>query len=81
MPPSWAMAIANRASVTVSIAALTMGMFRTMFRDTRVLVSTSLGSTCDLAGTSTTSSYVKPTRTSFSNIAPYPLPGFLPAAC
>jgi len=33
MPPSWAMAIARRASVTVSIAAETSGRFKAMLRD------------------------------------------------
>ena len=33
MPPSWAMAIARRASVTVSIAADTSGRFRRMLRE------------------------------------------------
>jgi hypothetical protein len=32
MPPSWAMAMARRASVTVSIAADTSGIFRSMSR-------------------------------------------------
>ena len=36
MPPSWAMAIARRASVTVSIAADTSGRFRRMLRVRRV---------------------------------------------
>ena len=36
MPPSWAMAMARRASVTVSIAAETIGRFRRMPRVSRV---------------------------------------------
>src|SRR5579859_4190707 len=32
MPPCWASAIASRDSVTVSMAALTMGMFRAILR-------------------------------------------------
>ena len=36
MPPSWARAIARPASVTVSIAADTSGMFRRMLRDSWV---------------------------------------------
>ena len=35
-PPSRAMQMAVRASVTVSMAALTSGMFRGMLRDRRV---------------------------------------------
>jgi hypothetical protein len=42
MPPDWAMAMASRLSVTVSMAALTMGMFE---RDAaRQPVETSTGS-------------------------------------
>ncbi|GIW55747.1 MAG: hypothetical protein KatS3mg082_2151 [Nitrospiraceae bacterium] len=48
--------MARRASVTVSIAALTIGMLIVIWRVIEVRVSTSLGRTCDLAGTSTTSS-------------------------
>ena len=42
-----AMEMAIRDSVTVSIAALTMGMFRFRFLDSRVLVLTSLGKTSE----------------------------------
>ena len=58
MPPSWAMAIARRASVTVSIAADTSGRFRVMFRESRVAREVSLGRTWENAGTSNTSSKV-----------------------
>lgn len=47
--PSRAIAIANRDSVTVSMAALTSGILIRMFREMKVLVSTSLGRICDLA--------------------------------
>ena len=45
MPPSWAMAIARRASVTVSIAADTSGRFSVMLRDRRVARLVSRGNT------------------------------------
>ena len=43
IPPSRAMAIAIRASVTVSIAAETIGMFSSMLRDSREFVVASFG--------------------------------------
>jgi hypothetical protein len=58
MPPSWAMAIARRASVTVSIAAETSGRFSVMLRDRRVARRVSRGKTCEYAGTNNTSSKV-----------------------
>src|ERR1700712_3694032 len=58
MPPSCAIAIARRASVTVSIAADTRGRFRLMFREKRVAREVSLGRTWENAGTSNTSSKV-----------------------
>ncbi len=61
MPPSRAMAMAMRASVTVSMPALTRGMFRRMSLVKTVDTSTSLGRTSDLPGTSKTSSNVSPT--------------------
>jgi len=45
IPPSCASAIASAASVTVSMAAETMGMLRPMVRVRRVEVSTSRGTT------------------------------------
>src|SRR2546427_92665 len=60
-PPSRAIAMASRASVTVSMAALTMGMLIVMRRVNRVRVSVSAGKTEDLAGTNATSSKVSPT--------------------
>ncbi len=44
MPPSWAMAMAVRASVTVSMAALTRGMCRRRLRVSWAPTSTSRGS-------------------------------------
>src|SRR5574337_1216925 len=70
IPPSRAIAIASRESVTVSMAALTSGILIRILRDTKVPVSTSLGTIWDLAGTRTTSSYVSPSRGSLSIIAP-----------
>src|SRR5690348_350015 len=70
IPPSRAIAIASRDSVTVSMAALTSGILIRILRETKVPVSTSLGTICDLAGTRTTSSYVRPSRGSLSSIGP-----------
>src|SRR5262245_18454439 len=58
MPPSRARAIASSYSVTVSIAALTIGMLSGMRREKRVAVSTSRGWTSEYCGTSRTSSKV-----------------------
>ena len=59
MPPCWAIAIARRDSVTVSIAALRSGTLTRMFRVTRDVTSTALGSTSECRGTSNTSSNVR----------------------
>src|SRR6185503_14194461 len=58
MPPSCAMAIARRESVTVSMAAETRGMFSRMLRVSWVDTSTLLGSTSERAGSRSTSSNV-----------------------
>src|SRR5690606_6094694 len=58
MPPSWAMAMARRPSVTVSMAADTIGRFSLMPRVRRVARLTSLGRTVEWAGTRETSSKV-----------------------
>ena len=55
-----AMAMAIRASVTVSIAEEINGTRSTMLRDSRLVVSTSLGTTSDAPGSSSTSSNVRP---------------------
>ena len=60
MPPSRASAIASPASVTVSIAAETMGMLRRIFFVSCVAVPTFLGCTFDRPGTRRTSSNVSP---------------------
>ena len=59
-PPCLARAMANEASVTVSMAADMNGIFSVMFLVRRELMLTSRGSTCEYAGTSSTSSNVKP---------------------
>src|SRR6267154_1129041 len=59
MPPSCAMAIARRDSVTVSIAAETSGMLSWMLRVSRVLRLTFRGRTLEWAGTRRTSSKVR----------------------
>ena len=69
MPPTRARAIASGASVTVSIAALTMGMFRRMRRVRRVVVSTCLGRTAERAGIKATSSNVRPSSISLFNMS------------
>ena len=58
MPPCCAIAIASRDSVTVSMAALRSGTLTWMFRVTRDVTSTALGSTSECRGTSSTSSNV-----------------------
>jgi hypothetical protein len=71
MPPSCAMQIAIRLSVTVSIAELRSGIFRLIVRVTWVRVSAVLGSTLDAAGTSRTSSKVKASRISITVLHGY----------
>ena len=61
------MATAMRASVTVSIAAETIGIASWRLRVSRVAVETSFGRTCDSAGTSRTSSKVRPSRANLSS--------------
>src|SRR5947209_6466568 len=64
MPPFWAMAMASRLSVTVSIAADTSGMFSLISRVNRVATSTWVGMTSEGPGSSKTSSKVRPSRIS-----------------
>ena len=63
MPPSRAIAMAMRYSVTVSIAALMMGVLSLMVLVRLVDRSTSVGRTLLSAGTSSTSSKVRPSPT------------------
>src|SRR5690606_16033338 len=65
-PPMRAMAMAIRASVTVSIAADTSGTLNRMFRDSCEEVSTSLGTMSDSSGKSSTSSKVMPRVANFA---------------
>ncbi len=58
IPPAWAMAIAMRASVTVSIAELSSGTLSEMSRVARVRVSAVEGRTFEAAGCKSTSSKV-----------------------
>src|SRR5271170_5347541 len=58
MPPSWAMVIARRASVTVSMAAETTGRLTRISRVSWLASDTSRGKTSEYAGTSNTSSKV-----------------------
>jgi hypothetical protein len=62
IPPCREIAMARRPSVTVSMAAETMGMFSEMLRVRHVRVSACAGSTDDLPGKSSTSSKVSPSR-------------------
>ena len=71
-PPSCAMAMAVRASVTVSIAALSTGMFSRTRRVIGALTSVSRGRISEAAGTSRTSSKVRPSRNSSPSIATPP---------
>src|SRR5262249_18366279 len=68
IPPAWAMAMAVRASVIVSIAALTSGTLSCMVRVSAVLTSASLGIKSDAAGTKSTSSKVNPSAISKENM-------------
>ncbi len=67
MPPFRAMAMAMVASVTVSMAADTMGMCNSRPSARRVAVLASLGSTSDRRGTSSTSSKVNACGPNFSS--------------
>ena len=69
MPPWRAIAIAIRDSVTVSMAALTSGTLRVISRVSRVVVSISSGARSDSPGSSSTSSYVRPSAANFSGIS------------
>src|SRR5215211_415439 len=69
MPPSRASAIAILASVTVSIAAETIGTASEISRVRRVRVEASAGSTLDSAGRSSRSSNVSPSFANFCSSA------------
>ena len=64
-PPARAIAMAIRDSVTVSIGDDTSGTLIRTRRVTWVLVSTALGTTSDSAGSSSTSSNVRPSIANF----------------
>jgi hypothetical protein len=68
IPPLWAMAMASRLSVTVSMAADTSGMFSLISRVNRVDTSTWVGITSDAPGSSKTSSKVSPSRISIETL-------------
>ena len=65
-PPSWARAMARADSVTVSMAAETMGILIPMLRVSFVLVSAWFGTKSLFPGTSSTSSNVIPLAMIFS---------------
>ena len=69
-PPSWESAMAISLSVTVSIGELTSGIFSWMPRVSRVLTSTSDGTTAENRGTKSTSSNVMPVETIFPSMRP-----------
>ena len=60
MPPAWAMAMASRLSVTVSIAAETSGMFSAISRVSRVAMLTCARHDLEWPGRSKTSSNASP---------------------
>ena len=60
IPPSLAIAIAIRESVTVSIAAVMIGVLRVIVLVSLVVRSIMLGVTSDFAGIRRTSSKVRP---------------------
>ena len=62
IPPSLASAIASFDSVTVSIAALNIGIFNTNFLVKLVFKETSCGTTLDACGINSTSSNVNPSE-------------------
>ena len=68
IPPSCAIAIAILLSVTVSIAAETIGIFNGMFFENFDLIITSLGKTLEYPGTNNTSSYVKASEIILSEV-------------
>ena len=72
--------IASAASVTVSIAADNIGVFKVISLVRRVRISTSLGNTWLYAGTSSTSSNVKPSNKILGDLQPLPRYFLLPCA-
>jgi hypothetical protein len=68
------MAMASLASVTVSMAALIMGMFSRIRFVNKVETSTSLGNIDEYAGTNKTSSKVNPSFPNFSANSNGPFP-------
>ena len=68
IPPSLAIAIASADSVTVSIAALIIGMLSVISFVSLVVRSISLGRTSLFCGISSTSSNVRPSKTNLSFI-------------
>ena len=70
MPPACAIAMARRPSVTVSIAAETIGRLSRIVRVSRELRSTSPGITAEAPGRNNTSSKARPSfMISFSMVA------------
>jgi hypothetical protein len=65
IPPSWAIQIAVLDSVTVSMAALTKGIFSRIPLVNWVLISTSFGNTEEKRGTRETSSKVRHSKIVF----------------
>ena len=81
MPPTLARAIARVASVTVSIAADNMGIFNVMSLVSLLRMSTSRGSTCEKAGSNSTSSNVNPSPKNFEGDFDLTVGGFILAMC
>src|SRR5258708_2237948 len=81
IPPSRARAMARLASVTVSIAADSMGMFRVISLVSLLRMSTSRGKTCEKAGNNNTSSNVSPSPKNFEGDFDLPVGVFILAMC
>src|SRR5680860_456158 len=74
IPPAWAMAMASRASVTVSMAEDRIGTLMEIDRVTREATFTSLGSTLDGPGRIRTSSKVSAMALTFDDVLIRPGP-------
>ena len=70
MPPDRAIAMAIRDSVTVSIAELTIGTLSLIFLVSWLEVSAVAGTTSDAAGSSKTSSKVRPNMATLFGLSP-----------
>ncbi len=81
MPPSLARAIAKVASVTVSMADDSIGIFNVISLVSLLRISTSRGNTCEKAGNNNTSSNVSPSPKNFEGDFDLPVGVFILAMC